>query len=451
MSRKLFGTDGIRGVAGKPPLDKPTAFAVGVALGEFAAHLDEEPAVLIGMDTRESGPWLASSVAGGLASKGVRCHFAGVLSTPGVAYLTRTGRYVAGVMISASHNPFQDNGIKVFSHAGFKLPDEREEALERSIFAFLESGEPVTERALEEDGALDEQYLGFLASTLPGGLRGVKIVVDGGNGAASLLGPTLLRRLGAEVVAIHCEPNGKNINLHCGAMHTESLQAAVVQHGADLGVAFDGDADRALFVNHKGKLVDGDGVLYLNGLFLKEQGRLHARSGLPAVVATVMSNLGLEVALRAEGIGLLRTAVGDKYVLEEMVASDLLLGGEQSGHIIFREYATTGDGLLTCLRVLEAMRETGKSLEELTAGLALFPQKLVNIRVRERRPLAAMPAVQEQIAAAENYFGDEGRVLVRYSGTELLARVMIEARDLGDVEHHCERIAAAIRSEIADS
>jgi phosphoglucosamine mutase len=253
------------------------------------------------------------------------------------------------------------------------------------------------------------------------------------------------------VVAIHCEPNGKNINLHCGAMHTESLQAAVVQHGADLGVAFDGDADRALFVNHKGKLVDGDGVLYLNGLFLKEQGRLHARSGLPAVVATVMSNLGLEVALRAEGIGLLRTAVGDKYVLEEMVASDLLLGGEQSGHIIFREYATTGDGLLTCLRVLEAMRETGKSLEELTAGLALFPQKLVNIRVRERRPLAEMPAVQEQIAAAENYFGDEGRVLVRYSGTELLARVMIEARDLGDVEHHCERIAAAIRSEIADS
>jgi phosphoglucosamine mutase len=422
---------------------------VGVALGEFAAHLDAEPAVLIGMDTRESGPWLAAAVAGGLATKGVRCHFAGVLSTPGVAYLTRTGRYVAGVMISASHNPFQDNGIKVFSHAGFKLPDEREEALERSIFAFLESGQAPSAVALEEDGALDEQYLGFLASTLPGGLRGVKIVVDGGNGAASTLGPTLLRRLGAEVTTIHCSPNGRNINLDCGALHTESLQAAVTAHGADLGVAFDGDADRALFVNHNGKLVDGDGVLYVNGLYLKEQGRLHARAGLPAVVATVMSNLGLEVALKAEGIGMLRTAVGDKYVLEEMVASDLLLGGEQSGHIIFREFATTGDGLLTCLRILEAMRETGQSLESLTAGMALFPQKLVNIRVKERRPLADMPAVQEEIAAAESYFGDEGRVLVRYSGTELLARVMIEARDLGDVERYCEKIAGAIRAEIA--
>ncbi|MDZ7637473.1 MAG: phosphoglucosamine mutase [Bryobacterales bacterium] len=449
MPRQLFGTDGIRGVAGKPPLDRRTAFAVGVALGEFAAHLDAEPAVLIGMDTRESGPWLAACVAGGLASRGVRCHFAGVLSTPGVAYLTRTGRYVAGVMISASHNPFEDNGIKVFSHAGFKLPDEREEVLEASIFAFLESGDAVAEAPLEEDHALDEQYLGFLASTLPGGLSGVRIVVDAGNGAASLLGPTLLERLGAEVTAIHCAPNGRNINLDCGALHTESLQEAVLREGADLGVAFDGDADRALFVNHRGELVDGDGILYLNGLYLKQQGRLHARAGLPAVVATVMSNLGLEVALKAEGIGMLRTAVGDKYVLEEMVASDLMLGGEQSGHVIFRDYATTGDGLLTCLRVLEAMRETGKSLEDLTSGLALFPQKLVNIKVREKRPLHEMPAVEREIAAAEQYFGEEGRVLVRYSGTEALARVMIEARNAGDVESYCERIAAAIRAEIA--
>ena len=449
MARRLFGTDGIRGVAGKPPLDKQTAFAVGVALGEFAAHLDAEPAVLIGMDTRESGPWLAAAVAGGLATKGVRCHFAGVLSTPGVAYLTRTGRYVAGVMISASHNPFEDNGIKVFSHAGFKLPDEREEVLERSIFAFLESGQPATEARLEADNSLDEQYLGFLASTLPGGLRGVKIVVDGGNGAASALGPRLLERLGAKVKAIHCAPNGRNINLGCGAMHTESLQAEVVREGADLGVAFDGDADRALFVNHEGTPVNGDGILYLTGLHLKEKGRLHARAGLPAVVATVMSNLGLEVALKSEGIGMLRTAVGDKYVLEEMVASDLLLGGEQSGHVIFREYATTGDGLLTCLRVLEAMHETGKSLKELTAGLLLFPQKLVNIRVRERRPLSEMPSVEAEIASAEEYFGEEGRVLVRYSGTELLARVMIEARDAGDVDRYCEKIAAAIRAEIA--
>lgn len=449
MGRKLFGTDGIRGVAGEAPLDPRTAFAVGVALGDFAAHLDAEPSVLIGMDTRESGPWLAAQVAGGLATHGVRCHFAGVLSTPGVAYLTRTGRYVAGVMISASHNPFQDNGIKVFSHAGFKLPDEREEALERSIFAFLESDQPAPPANLEEDHALDEQYLGFLASTLPGSLSGVRIVVDAGNGAASQLGPILLERLGAIVTKIHCSPDGRNINLNCGALHTEALQAAVVREGADLGVAFDGDADRALFVDHTGRLIDGDGILYLCGLFFQEHGRLHAKAGLPAVVATVMSNLGLEVALKAAGIGLLRTAVGDKYVLEEMVASDLMLGGEQSGHVIFREFATTGDGLLTCLRVLEAMQETGKSLHELTSGLATFPQKLVNIKVRERRPFTEMDAVQEEIAKAEAYFGDEGRVLVRYSGTELLARVMIEARAIEDVEVYCEKIAAAIRAEIA--
>ncbi len=436
-------------MAGKPPLDSRTAFAVGVALGEFAAHLDAEPAVLIGMDTRESGPWLAAAVAGGLALKGVQCHFAGVLSTPGVAYLTRTGRYVAGVMISASHNPFHDNGIKVFSHAGYKLPDEREEALEQSIFAFLESGQPAAEAHLEEDATLDELYLEFLASTFRDGLAGVRIVVDGGNGAASALAPRLLRRLGAEVTAIHCEPNGRNINLDCGAMHTESLQEAVLREGADLGVAFDGDADRAMFVNHEGTLVDGDGILYLSGLHLKKKGRLHVNSGLPAVVATVMSNLGLEVALKAEGIGMLRTAVGDKYVLEEMLASDLMLGGEQSGHVIFREYATTGDGLLTCLRVLEAIRETGESLKQLTEGLVLFPQKLVNIRVKEKRPFDGMPAVKQEIEAATNYFGDEGRVLVRYSGTELLARVMIEARDGGDVERYCERIATAIRAEIA--
>ncbi|MCC6262957.1 MAG: phosphoglucosamine mutase [Bryobacterales bacterium] len=449
MARQLFGTDGIRGVAGKPPLDERTAFAVGVALGEFAAHLDAEPAVLIGMDTRESGPWLAAAVAGGLARKGVQCHFAGVLSTPGVAYLTRTGRYVAGVMISASHNPFQDNGIKIFSHAGYKLPDEREETLEQSIFAFLESGQPSAEAHLEEDSSLDERYLQFLASTFRDGLAGVSIVVDGGNGAASALAPRLLQRLGAKVTAIHCEPNGRNINLDCGAMHTESLQEAVLRESADLGVAFDGDADRAMFVNHEGTLVDGDGILYLSGLHLKKKGRLHANSGLPAVVATVMSNLGLEVALKAEGIGMLRTAVGDKYVLEEMIASDLMLGGEQSGHVIFREFATTGDGLLTCLRVLEAIRETGESLKQLTAGLVLFPQKLVNIRVKEKRPFDGMPAVEREIEAAAKYFGDEGRVLVRYSGTELLARVMIEAREAGDVDRYCERIATAIRAEIA--
>jgi len=448
LERKLFGTDGIRGVAGEPPLDARTAFAVGLALGEFARHLDAEPAVLIGMDTRESGPWLAASVAGGLDAQGVRCHFAGVLTTPGVAYLTRTGRYVAGVMISASHNPFQDNGIKIFSHAGLKFPDEREGLLEQSIQQFLGSDAPAPPIELQEDRAFDEQYMGFLASTMPAGLGGIRIVVDGGNGSASALGPEVLRRLGAEVVTIHCQPSGRNINLHCGALHLDSLREAVVREKAHLGVAFDGDADRALFVDAGGNIVDGDGVLYLCGLHFKERNRLHAASGLPAVVATVMSNLGLEVALRDAGVGLLRTAVGDKYVLQEMLASDLLLGGEQSGHIIFREYATTGDGILSCLRVLEIMRETGYSLEKLVENFAVFPQKLVNVRVRQKRPFAEMPSVQAEIEQALEELGEAGRVLVRYSGTELLARVMIEARHSEDVERLCARIAAAIEREI---
>ncbi len=448
LARTLFGTDGIRGVAGEPPLDARTAYAVGFALGDFARHLDAEPAVLIGMDTRESGPWLAASVAGGLHAQGVRCHFAGVLTTPGVAYLTRTGRYVAGVMISASHNPFQDNGIKVFSHAGLKFPDEREEQLEQRILQFLASGAPAEPLVLEEDRAFDEQYMGFLASTMPIGLKGVRMVVDGGNGAAHQLGPEVLRRLGAEVIPIHCQPDGRNINLQCGALHLDSLREAVVHHGADLGVAFDGDADRALFVDSIGNVVDGDGVLYVCGLHYKERNRLHAASGLPAVVATVMSNLGLEVALRDAGVGLLRTAVGDKYVLQEMLASDLLLGGEQSGHIIFRDFATTGDGILSCLRVLEVMAETGRSLNGLVENFAVFPQKLVNIPVREKRPLAEIPSVHAEIEQAERELGDAGRVLVRYSGTELLARVMIEARHIEDVERLCESISAAIRREL---
>lgn len=448
MARTLFGTDGIRGIAGQPPLDPRTAYAVGFALGDFARHLDSDPAVLIGMDTRESGPWLAASVAGGLTAQGVRCDFAGVLTTPGVAHLTRTGRYVAGVMISASHNPFQDNGIKIFSHAGLKFPDEREEELENGIHAFLASGAEATPATLQEDQAFDEQYMGFLALTMPHGLRGTRIVVDGGNGAAWRIGPEVLRRMGAEVIPIHCNPDGRNINLNCGALHLESLQEAVVREGADLGVAFDGDADRALFVDGTGAVVDGDGVLYVCGLHYKEHNRLHAASGLPAVVATVMSNLGLEVALREAGIGLLRTAVGDKYVLQEMLASDLLLGGEQSGHVIFREFATTGDGILSCLRILEVIRETGRSLESLMSNFAVFPQKLVNIRVREKRPLDLMPAVQAEIKNAEEELGDSGRVLVRYSGTEALLRVMIEARHAEDVERWCARIAEPIQREI---
>jgi len=436
--RQLFGTDGIRGRADQYPLDRPTTFAVGVALAQWigANHLD--PEVVIGMDTRESGPWIAEHVAGGLTQGGVRTRLAGLITTPGLAHVARTGPFAAGVMISASHNPYHDNGIKIFDHSGFKLPDEQEHALEGYIFEWTGSGKSFTPRRVEIDEGLDQAYVEHLAATLPLGLRGMRIVTDPGNGAATHLAPALFERLGANVDCIHCAPDGKNINLNCGSQHVESLGARVLETGADLGVAFDGDADRAIFVSHSGKTVDGDGVLLLCAV----------RMGVTAVVATVMSNLGLERALKQHGIGLLRTPVGDKYVLEEMVKRSLPLGGEQSGHVIFRDYATTGDGLLTALRVCEAMRASGQDLDALTAEMQTYPQRLVNVRVKERRPLEELATVKEEIRRTEAEFGDTGRVLVRFSGTEPLARVMVEGPHLDRVEHFAESIAAAIRSEL---
>src|ERR1700677_1604565 len=373
--RQLFGTDGIRGVAGEYPLDRSTAFAVGVALARWigAHHLD--PEVVLGMDTRESGPWIAEHVAGGLEREGGRRRFAGLITTPGLAHAAKVGPFAAGVMISASHNPYQDNGIKIIDHSGFKLPDEQEHVLEQDIFSWLEMNQAMVQpKQLVVDPGLDREYLDYLAATLPSGLSGVRIVVDAANGSAAHLGPELLGRLGAQVESICCSPDGRNINLHCGSQHLEALRAKVIEAGADLGVAFDGDADRALFVSHSGKLVDGDAVLLLTAL------PLHARGRLTEVVATVMSNLGLERALKNHGIGLVRTAVGDKYVLEEMLRRDAPLGGEQSGHIIFRDFSTTGDGLLTALRVLEVMRSTGQALDRLTEEMQTYPQKLVNVR-----------------------------------------------------------------------
>ncbi|HEY1756507.1 MAG TPA: phosphoglucosamine mutase [Bryobacteraceae bacterium] len=442
--RKLFGTDGIRGLAGDYPLDRPTAFAVGVALAHWigAHHLD--PEVVLGMDTRESGPWIAEHVAGGLAREGVRARFAGLITTPGLAHAAKIGPFAAGVMISASHNPYQDNGIKIIDHSGFKLPDEQEHVIEKYIFRWLESNQAAGPKTLTVDPGLDREYLDFLAATLPEGLSGVRIVVDGANGSATHLGPELLTRLGAHVEAICCAPDGRNINLHCGSQHLEVVRKKVLETGADLGVAFDGDADRALFVSHSGKIVDGDAVLLLAAL------PLHARGRLTDVVATVMSNLGLERALKNHGIGLVRTAVGDKYVLEEMLRRDAPLGGEQSGHIIFRDYSTTGDGLLTALRVLEVMRATGQDLDRLTEEMQTYPQKLVNVRVKERRPLEDLDLVNQEIRRTESEFGDAGRVLVRFSGTEPLARVMVEGPALDRVEFNAQAIAAAIRGELGE-
>ncbi len=447
MERELFGTDGIRGVAGEFPLDPPTVYAVGRALGEWARGHGERPEVVIGMDTRESGPSLAALVAEGLARASVRSRFAGVITTPGVAYLTRTGDFVAGVMISASHNPYRDNGIKIFDHSGYKLPDEVERALEREIFRLRESGiEPqAAELAVEEE--LVRTYLDYLART-SGLLDGVSIVVDCGNGSASRLAPALFGRLGARVHAIGCEPDGRNINLGCGALHPERLQAEVVARKPDLGVAFDGDADRAIFVAPSGKIVDGDLVLYICGRAWLEKGWLGGNNGRPVIVATIMSNLGLEKAVRSWGAELIRTPVGDKYVLEEMLRRDAKLGGEQSGHVIFRRYATTGDGLLTALRVLEVMRETGATLDELAAGFELYPQRVTSVPVKAKLPLDELEAVQAAIERARRSLGDSGRVLVRFSGTELKARVMVEGPDSALVDRHVEEIVTAIEREL---
>jgi phosphoglucosamine mutase len=439
MARALFGTDGIRGVAGQAPLDRKTAQAVGAALGQWIID-SKQPhrAVVIGMDTRESGPWLAAEVASGIEWRGVKVEFAGVTTTPGVAYLAKNGPFAAGVMISASHNPYLDNGIKLLGHAGYKLPDDQEERLETEIFTLLEQGLDLPAVRLVVNEGLDRTYMDHLARTLPGGLDGLSVVTDCANGSASALAPELFERLGARVHPIHCTPDGRNINLNCGSLHLEAMQSAVLEQKADAGVAFDGDADRALFVSRSGKIIDGDAVLFLIARYSKP----------PLVVATVMSNLGLEVALRAHGIAMVRTPVGDKYVLEEMLRRNAALGGEQSGHVIFHQYATTGDGMLTALRVFEVMRQTGAGLDELTAELQVYPQLLVNVRVRERKPLEQMPAVVAEIRAAEESFGDTGRVLVRFSGTEPLARVMVEGPELDRVEAFANRIAERIRVEL---
>lgn len=417
-----------------------------MALGSVARHLGRDPEVLIGMDTRESGPWLAGQVAGGLARRGVRTRFAGVITTPGVACLTRAGDFVAGVVISASHNPYQDNGLKVFGHSGYKLPDEEERAIEQEMFRLLAGGGEVEPAAvaLREEPSLDQGYLECLLETLTTGLEGLRLVVDCGNGAAWQLAPELFRRAGARVETICAEPNGRNINLGCGALHVETLREAVLARGADAGVAFDGDADRAILIAPSGRIVDGDAVLLIAARSLHAAGQLAGET----VVATVMSNFGLEAGLAAEGIRLLRTPVGDKYVLEEMLRVGAVLGGEQSGHVIFSRHATTGDGLLTALRVFEISCNQRATIDDLIFGFKVFPQKLLNVRVSRRMPLEQLPRVQAAMREGERELNGAGRILVRFSGTEPLARVMVEGPDGDLVERLTERIAGAIRSEI---
>jgi phosphoglucosamine mutase len=443
VPKQLFGTDGIRGIAGQYPLDPETIYAFGVALGQYANAVAASPEVLIGVDTRESGPWLAEYIAGGLASIGVRVRYTGVMTTPGVAYLTRAMPFVAGVTISASHNPYQDNGIKVFGHSGFKLPDPEEFAIEQEILRLRDSG-VVRPMQLALDDGLAPKYLEYLASAVAVRFPKAKLVLDCANGSAYRLAPELFRRLGVEVVAVGAEPNGRNINLNCGSLHPEGLRMAVLDSNAEFGVAFDGDADRAIFVSRNGKVVDGDGVLWICARALKAEGRLFH----DVVVSTMMSGFGLEKAFEREGICLVRTPVGDKYVLEEMVRRGAALGAEPSGHVVFREYATTGDGMLTALRILQVMQRSGVGLDELTRELPVFRLKITNVRVREKKPLEEVPAVLEEIRRAMEAFAGSGRVIVRFSGTEPLARVMVEGPDPERVEMFCARIADTIRREL---
>jgi len=445
MTKQLFGTDGIRGVPGTPPLDDATLFAVGRSLAEYLQREHGSAKVLIGMDTRESGPHIASILAAGLAKAGASIAFAGVIPTPGVACLVRQGDFQAGVVISASHNPFQDNGVKLFSHAGMKFPDAVEEQLEAGIFQHRGEPAPANSPALVPDESLDAAYLAFLQRRfLPGAkFARFRMVLDCANGAAYKLGPALFRSLGADVVAIGVEPDGRNINAGCGSLHLDGLQKRVVAENARLGIAFDGDADRALFVCETGKIVNGDGVLLAAARYLKSIGKLPGNR----VVATSMSNLGLERVLDGENITLARANVGDRYVLEEMLRSGSVLGGEQSGHIIFLDDSPAGDGLLTAVKIASLVSMRGK-IESLVEGLKDYPQVIVNVKVKSKPPLDSLPEVSRALAEAQSALGQNGRVVLRYSGTESLARVMVEAEHDADVQRFSQSLANALRSSI---
>jgi phosphoglucosamine mutase len=453
QTRQLFGTDGIRGIAGEFPLTQESTFLIGRALGHDLIRTHPLAAVVIGQDTRESSAWIADRIALGLASCGCQIHSAGVITTPGIAYLSRSKKCAAGVVISASHNPWTDNGIKVFSGDGYKLPDARELAIEQEIFALLQNPELTSPPAstpsasLPGESSLRRAYIEWLHGNVKTNLSRLRVLVDCANGAATAEAPELFHALGVQATFIGASPDGRNINENCGALHPEVLANAVAKKPGqfDLGITFDGDADRALFSDSDGRVVNGDAVLLLAARDLQSRGTLAGS----AVVATTMSNMGLEIALRDSGIRMLRANVGDKYVLEEMQKTGAILGGEQSGHIIFRDgEATTGDGLLTALRVMDILARAGKPLAELVGDIKVFPQTIQNVRVREKTPFAQVPEIQRAIDAAQSELDGNGRVVVRYSGTEALARVMVEAESEERMRVLTHNIASSIKNAL---
>jgi phosphoglucosamine mutase len=453
MNEKLFGTDGMRGVAGRFPLDAATVRTVGYSLArQLASQVDRAPFIITGRDTRESGAWIEAAFDAGAREGGARCESAGVITTPGVAYLARTLPADAGVVISASHNPYEDNGIKIFSPTGRKLDDATERLIEADIYRQRDTQpSPASPAQAQTDLGVDAdalarghaaRYLDYLAGEIGRDLdlKNLTVVADCANGAACRFAPELLSRLGAKVLSVNDAPDGRNINRDCGSLYVERLGDRVLDARASLGVAFDGDADRALFVDARGSLIDGDATLWVMAQYLDARGELVGRK----VIATVMSNLGLEIALRSRGIDLVRASVGDKYVLEELLRTGASLGGEQSGHIIFPRVSLAGDGLVTTLALLRAMQDSQQTLERLVAGFTRYPQTLLNVRVREKRPFEEVSEVADEARRVEAQLGGEGRLLLRYSGTEPLARVMIEGREQEEIE----RLAAGLASTI---
>jgi phosphoglucosamine mutase len=440
---RLFGTDGVRGTAGEPPLDRDTVERLGAALVRALPHRHAAAQMLIGRDTRESGGWIEEALARGASSEGAMVTSVDVVPTPAVAYLTGSADYDLGVVISASHNPFADNGIKVFSGSGEKFTERLERQIEAIVadrsWSVTRDTAPEVVRAELVGG-----YLEHLAAVLPAGAHRARLVIDCANGATTTVAPALFRRLGFEPTVIGAAPDGRNINLGCGSTHPEALAAAVLRESADLGVAFDGDGDRAIFVDERGRVVNGDAVLLMCARQLRTEGRLAGE----AIVATVMSNIGLEIALKEQGIGLVRCAVGDKYVMEEMQTRGLSLGGEQSGHIIFSDYLFTGDGLCTALNVLRTMAATGRSLGSLSDDLVSYPQVLLNTRVREKVDVMTVPAVADAIRRVEARVAGQGRLLVRYSGTEPLLRVMLEGKDQGEIRAWAQQIIDVVQQEL---
>jgi|Deesub1362B_J571_1020462.scaffolds.fasta_scaffold00457_6 phosphoglucosamine mutase len=442
---KFFGTDGIRAKAGEFPLDHSSVFLIGKALTHILINkLGKKPLILIGRDTRESGEWIEKALCAGILSEKGETHSAGVLPTSAIAYLTAKFNYSAGIVISASHNPYYDNGIKIFSSKGTKISSEIEEKIEE----YLIERKSIIRESLQQENqiiinkALRDTYIKFLKSQFSNihFNQDIKLVIDCSNGASSFIAPQIFSELGLKVIPLNNKPNGKNINLNCGSLYPESLAQEVIKNKANLGIAYDGDTDRAIWVDEKGKILNGDYTLFILADFLKKKGKLSS----PEIIATIMSNLGLEIALQKKGLTLIRTPVGDKYVLEEMIKRGSNLGGEQSGHTIFLDIFPTGDGILTSLKMLEVLITEGKNLSELAKGMEEFPQILLNVKIKEKKDLNQFPEIIKTIDNIKEKLGKEGRVIVRFSGTEPKVRIMVEGRDYKKIKEYAHQIGEII-------